>query len=262
MDGHLLDKLLVWDAATHNGPAKGLVVDELEVGGSDGLWMMRLLQKRMFLELPAAHIQKVLARMESIVVKSGQVIIRQGDMGDYYYVVRDGRCRVTRQIPEREQPTILAELSLGDSFGEEALVSHSPRNATVTMVTDGCLMRLSGEDFSRLLEQPVLRWFSPKEVAQAAKDGAIVVDVRTPEEHANNKIRGSVNLPLQQLRNHFQSLEINHRYVCYCDTGERSSAAAYLLRERGFDACVMRGGLALLADLLRDRQSSPSNTAG
>ena len=48
-------------------------------------------------------------------------------------------------------PVYLAELGMGDTFGEEALISGAHRNATVTMITDGVLMRLGKDDFNTLL---------------------------------------------------------------------------------------------------------------
>jgi len=250
IDSHLLDKLMVIESVSLENTG-GLVVDELDADSSgDNTWLMKLLQKKIFLDLPAAHLQEVLNRMQEIAVHSGEIIIKQGDPGDYYYVICEGRCRVTRKIlPTDRHSLVLAELVTGDGFGEEALVSKNPRNATITMVTDGRLMRLSSKDFAELLEHPVLRWLSPKEASQAAKRGAILLDVRTEQEYTNSKIRGSMNIPLQELREGTAKLKPNSQYICYCDTGERSSAAAFLLRERGYDASVMRGGLALLNDL-------------
>ena len=257
MDSRLVDKLMVWESTTRDSVGSGLVVDEFDTDNGDNAWVMRLLQKRVFLDLPAAHIQEVLNRMQEMIVRAGDLIIRQGDPGDYYYVIREGRCRVTREtanvgIPQ--VPQILAELTVGDGFGEEALVSRNPRNATVTMLTPGCLMRLAGNDFIELLEQPVLRWVSPKEAAQSAKEGAVLLDVRTEQEYTNSKIRGSINIPIQQLREGSRKLVPNTRYICYCDTGERSSAAVFILRELGYDASVLRGGLARLMDLFRERR--------
>ena len=259
MDSRLMDKLMVWESAARdngNGSGDGFVVDELDTDNGDNTWVMKLLQKKMFLDLPGAHIQEVLNRMEEVVVRPGDAIIRQGDPGDYYYVICEGRCQVTRVVVDSPRPLMLAELTVGDGFGEEALVSRNPRNATVTMLTNGRLMRLSGKDFTELLGQPVLRWVSPKEAAQAAKEGALLLDVRTAQEYTNSKIRGSINIPLQQLRETAGRLGPDSRCICYCDTGERSSAAAFLLRERGYDASVMRGGLSYLMDLFERRRNS------
>ncbi|CAK0775210.1 conserved hypothetical protein [Gammaproteobacteria bacterium] len=253
MDSRFVDKLVVMESVALDS-GNGFVVDEFDTDGQgDNTWVMKLLQKKMFLDLPAAHIQEVLKRMSEVVAYPGDAIIRQGDPGDYYYVICEGRCRVTRTAVDSPQSLTLAELTVGDCFGEEALVSRNPRNATVTMTSKGRLMRLSGKDFTELLEQPVLRWISPKEAAQAAREGALLLDVRTEQEYMNSKIRGSINIPLQKLREGTEKLKPNSRCICYCDSGERSSAAVFLLRERGYDASVMRGGLSRLMDLFRGK---------
>ena len=51
----------------------------------------------------------------------------------------------------------LAELKTGDSFGEEALISESTRNATITMITDGVLMKLAKDTFVELVKKPTLQ---------------------------------------------------------------------------------------------------------
>jgi rhodanese-related sulfurtransferase len=69
------------------------------------------------------------------------------------------------------------------------------------------------------------------------------LDVRLPSEHQNLSIDGSLNIPLYFIRLKLSTLDPKIPYVVYCDTGRRSSAAAYVLVERGFDAYVLRGGL-------------------
>jgi rhodanese-related sulfurtransferase len=54
----------------------------------------------------------------------------------------------------------------------------------------------------------------------------------------------SVNIPLYFIRLKINALDKNTQYVVCCDTGRRSSAAAYILSERGFEAYVLKGGLA------------------
>ena len=65
---------------------------------------------------------------------------------------------VTRETPLNKDGIKLAELGMGDTFGEEALISDAKRNANVTMLTDGTLMRLAKEDFRKLLNEPMLDW--------------------------------------------------------------------------------------------------------
>lgn len=66
-------------------------------------------------------------------------------------------------------------------------------------------------------------------------------------EHQNDgKIKGSMNMPLYLLRLRINKIDKSKIYILYCDTGARSSAAAFLLSERGFDAYVLEGGLSAL----------------
>ena len=69
-------------------------------------------------------------------MKAGQAVIRQGDPGDYYYVMREGRANVSRKA-ESGKVVMLGELGAGQGFGEEALLAGAPRNATVVMLTPG-----------------------------------------------------------------------------------------------------------------------------
>ncbi|MEJ2760669.1 MAG: cyclic nucleotide-binding domain-containing protein [Gammaproteobacteria bacterium] len=242
IDTDLLDILLTWDQLS------GIEVDEIatEVGngrdeGDD--WMTRILQSKAFLQVPPANIQAMFMRMQEIPVKAGETIITQGDDGDYYYIIKFGKCKVTRNSKSNTQLT-LATLGDGDAFGEEALLSEAKRNANITMMTDGVLMRLSKEDFNELLKEPMLNWVTREEAEKMVKEGgAQWVDVRLESEYQNNGIPGSLNIPLFMLRMKAETLDRNKQYILYCDTGRRSSAAAFLLSERGLRASCLKGGL-------------------
>jgi CRP-like cAMP-binding protein len=178
-------------------------------------------------------------------VQAGDPVVRQGDEGDYYYIVSRGRCRVSRTSSAGQEVT-LAELGQGDAFGEEALLSEACRNASVTMLTDGLLMRLSKADFNELLRAPTQKEVDFDQARDLVHRGAVLLDVRLESEYRNANIRGSVNLPMYMLRLKAETLDPAKTYVVYCDTGRRSSAAAYLLSERGFDARVLKGGLVAM----------------
>jgi len=67
---------------------------------------------------------------EPVRFAAGQVIVRQGEIGDAFYLVKSGRVRVTA---ERDgQTSEVAVLSRGSCFGEMALLSGARRTATVT----------------------------------------------------------------------------------------------------------------------------------
>lgn len=237
IDSALLDLMLTWDQST------GCVVSEIQGDAeADGDWMTRMLQSKVFLKVPPVNIQTMFMQMEAVPVRAGEVVITQGDAGDYYYIVKRGRCKVTRRSSDHRETT-LAELSVGDSFGEEALISDAPRNATVTMLTDGELMRLSKAHFVALLREPLLRWVKFERAMSLTQAGAHWLDVRTEAEHQNQLIPGSLNIPLWMLRIRAADLDPGGQYIVYCDTGSRSASAAFLLSERGFDVHVLRGGL-------------------
>jgi rhodanese-related sulfurtransferase len=183
-------------------------------------------------------------RLQRVDVRAGEVVIKQGDIGDYFYVVVKGICSVARETPLNKEGVRLAELKMGDTFGEEALISDVKRNATVTMVNDGCLMRLAKDDFRKLLHEPLLEWVDYEEAKRIAAAGGQWVDVRLPSEFEHYRAEGAINIPLHSLRLKMKSLDRNRHYVVCCDTGRRSSACAYILSERGFQASVLRGGLA------------------
>ncbi|MCC7493623.1 MAG: ATP-binding cassette domain-containing protein [Fimbriimonadaceae bacterium] len=83
-------------------------------------------------------------------VSAGEVICRQGEPGDRFYLIAWGRLTVTRQGPAGEVE--VARLAAGDQFGELALLRDESRNATVRARGDGLLLALSRADFDALLQ--------------------------------------------------------------------------------------------------------------
>jgi len=79
-------------------------------------------------------------------------------------------------------------------------------------------------------------------VARVAR-GAIWLDVRYPSEYRHDRLPGALNVPLNEVRNSFPALQAGREYVVYCQSGRRSSAAAFLFAQRGFRVSVLQGGL-------------------
>lgn len=241
LDSDQLDLMLTWDQTG------SYEVSELGGPAAEGDdWMTALLQTKAFHRIPPANIQAIFMRMQRINLKEGDVVIKQGDEGDYFYVVTVGRCVVTRETPLNKEGIRLAELGVGDTFGEEALISNARRNATVTMLSNGSLMRLGKEDFRTLLNEPMLEWLDTDEAEKIVADGGKWLDVRLPSEFENFHQPGAVNVPLYFIRLKLKTLDTSVPYVVCCDTGRRSSAGAFILNERGLKAYVLRGGLNAL----------------
>ena len=240
IDSDLLDVMLTWDQ-TGSYEVSELQDQEDSSGGDD--WMTMLLQTKAFHKIPPANIQAIFMRMQQINYKAGDVVLKQGADGDYFYVLTRGKCMVTRETPLNKDGIKLAELVVGDTFGEEALISDAKRNATVTMATDGTVMRLGKEDFKRLLNEPMLDWVTLQEAEEIVKNGGQWLDVRLPSEFENQHKEGAINIPLYFIRLKINTLDPNKKYVLCCDTGRRSSAGAYILSERGYHAYVLKGGI-------------------
>lgn len=241
VDTHLLDKLLAWGELAPEASATEEV--ELAEGpnAEESEWMMSMLATAIFKHLPANHIQELFSRMEEIKVNMGNVIIRKGEPGKYYYVIREGRCKVT--LPSESGETILAELDRCSSFGEEALIADTTRNANVTMLSPGVLMRLSKKDFVELMEEPVMHWVKRSDIQPLVNHGAQLIDVRFKREFIVDGLPGALNIPINMIRNAMPKLDRSKNYILYCDNGQRSSVAAFLLVQNGFSVQALKGGL-------------------
>ncbi|HUS24085.1 MAG TPA: cyclic nucleotide-binding domain-containing protein [Candidatus Binatia bacterium] len=239
VDASLLDVMLTWD---QTGTFEVGELSAQEVDSGD--WMAKLLQMRTFQMVPPSNLQAMFMRMQEVKATPGEVVVQQGSDGDFFYVLMEGRAIVTREQAAGQKPIKLAELEAGSCFGEEALISDSKRNATVTMLTHSRLMRLSKDDFRNLLNDPLSRRMSFADADKMVKSGkAKWLDVRLPSEFQNASLPGAINLPLYILRLKLSTLDAKTAYVCCCDTGRRSSVAVFVLTQKGFEAYVLDKGI-------------------
>ena len=99
-----------------------------------------------FAELSDEDLQAIVDKVQMQYFAADHVIFNEGDPGDIMYVIKRGQVQVIRNN------AILAVLADGQFFGEMALVSDVPRNATVKTVTEVEVLTLNKNDFKRLLE--------------------------------------------------------------------------------------------------------------
>ena len=247
VDEEVLDIMLTWDqlaapqpAAEHAKKATD-AMDRTDWRTMSGMFAAENLTHGIFASLPPANIEALFMRFQRIKAARGEVIIREGAEGDFYYVIESGRCSVSRQVGGASFD--LAELKGGDAFGEEALVANARRNASVAMKTDGVLLRLAKEDFVALLKEPLMHRIPRQLADEKVAAGAVWLDVRFAAEYNADKLPGAINIPLNEIRNLFGSLDRRKEYIVYCQSGRRSSAAAFLLSQRGYKAFLLDGGL-------------------
>lgn len=247
IDADLLDIMLTWDQLSGHEPSAqkakaGSALPKRAVTE----WMRETstfsaskLQSGVFSRLPSANIEEMFKRMISVPVTAGQIIITQGAEGDYYYLIDQGTAVVSRVAGLNHFSVTLAELGEGDAFGEEALVSDNKRNATVTMKTDGILLRLKKEDFVELLKAPIVSRVNMAAASEKIKQGARLLDVRFKSEYQYQHLDGAISTPLHELRSIAPQLDKSREYIVHCQTGRRSSAAAFILAQFGLTAYVL-----------------------
>lgn len=216
-------------------------VSDLDAPDEDLDWMSNLLSSPLFEFIPPTNTQTLFSKFEAISYDAGDIVISENEPGESFYVIQTGRVKVERG--SGKNLTLLAELKAGDNFGQDALVSNDPRNATITMITSGILMRLDGPDFESLLMKPVIEGVTLEEAQEMVENGdpkTFFLDVRTKNEGSAEKIAGSINIPLSMLRKNLPQLDVEALYVTISEGGKRAELAAYLLNENGFTAYVLR----------------------
>ncbi|TVO76998.1 SUMF1/EgtB/PvdO family nonheme iron enzyme [Sedimenticola selenatireducens] len=221
-------------------------VEELNTDSEDD-WMSQLLLSPIFQRIPAANIQNIMMRMEEVQVTAGEVVIRQGDEGDYFYLINRGQCSITKEGRSGDL-TELATLGPGDSVGEESLLSGQKRGSTVSMMTDGILFRLGKKDFIEYIKLPLANSISYDIAKEKVAKGAVWLDVRSALEFERAHIPQSKNIPFNELRSKLSGLDSSKTYVVYCQDGLVSSTAIYLLMERDLDGFVLERGLESVPD--------------
>lgn len=275
IDSNLLDVLLTWDqtgsyeiaevtpmgtTSMTSNSLRALNVSPTSETVSDGDWMTTLLQVKAFHQLPAVNLQQIFLKAQKVEFRAGSTVIKQGTPGDYFYAIGSGSCAIVRDTALHPNGLKLAELGPGESFGEEALISETDRNASVVTLTDSVLIRLPKEDFLSLMTEPMIRWVEPQALDEyLAKPKVTALDVRLPSEYDRGHLPNAISMPLYFLRLKAAQLAADREYLLICDTGRRSSAGAFLLTELGLVASALRGGwrdTRQMGDVLGDNEAA------
>lgn len=195
-------------------------------------WMSKLLDSPLFDLIPAGNIQKLFTRFQPLDFAAGDPVIEEGQEGDYFYVLANGQAQVMTTSGK------VVSLTVGDYFGEEALVGDTTRNATVMMTSHGTVMRLSKGDFIELLQEPLFRYVELEQL-DAMGPQLSILDVRLPVEHRHTSVTGSRNITLRKLRDHLNELDPGITYVVTDDAGSRSKVAVQLMLQAGLSAMIL-----------------------
>lgn len=102
-----------------------------------------------FATLDSKRLQELAARLESLTVAPGEDVVKQGEMGDVAYLVRSGKLEAVQESEDKEKR--LGTLRSGTLFGETALLTDTPRNATVRAVETSELLLLRRADLLEVM---------------------------------------------------------------------------------------------------------------
>lgn len=208
-------------------------------------WLEVLLENPLFTRVPIENVRTMLGRLDTLHLPVGHVVLSEGEVGDCCYFLKQGRVEV--MTGASGQPQVVAELEEGACFGEEALLTDRPRNATVTVIEDACILRLARQDFIELLKAPVVAELTLAQAEALIAEGAQWLDVRLLEEYQYAHAPEALNMPLHLLRLKARLLHKNKTYLCYCDSGKRSANAVFVLTQLGFKVHALRDGLDALS---------------
>ena len=106
-----------------------------------------------FAALGQTNLLKVKAALNPLRFARGATIIKQGDVGDAFYVVRSGNAQMVFEKGQGVPPALVATLGPSEGFGEMALLGDQPRSASVVAVTDVEAWQLSKRAFQVLLSE-------------------------------------------------------------------------------------------------------------
>lgn len=204
---------------------------------------MKVLQP--FALLEPAKMYAVMEKMSEKKYAPGENIIVQGEKGDNYYIIKSGSVAVLKKKKGEDDHNHVTTLNPGEAFGEEALIREDPRNATCRAVDETTVFVLNKKDFDQIVKSAFLDNIFPEEISlDTYLDDFVIIDARIPAEYEEEHIYGATNIPVEVLRNKCAEFDKSKQYVTYCLNDSRGMVAAFLLKNRGFNARCLRGGIS------------------
>lgn len=194
-----------------------------------------------FRRLPMEYIESAFSRMQRKHFNKGDSI--PGDQCDAYYLILSGQAEVQCFDSSSQQYHRVTALGTGDTFGGEAFVSARNPDETVVMLEDSEVLVLGKQDYDQLISRPLVKTVQSRVALTMIDNGYELLDVRFPEEYAENRIPGATLIPLAELGERLGELNPKKPYIVYCHSGPRSAVAALILNQHRFEALSLDGGI-------------------
>ena len=187
----------------------------------------------------------LMARTQEKTYDLGEDIIVQGEKGDFYYIIKSGRVAVLQKKKGAGEIRQVAILGEGDGFGEEALIRDDPRNATCRAVEKTVVYVLDKVDFNEILKASFLDNIFAEDISiDTYREKYVIIDARVPDEYRQEHIEGALSIPVEVLRKKYSELDPAKSYITYCTNDSRGMVSAFLLKNHGFNASCLRGGIS------------------
>ncbi|MCW9014424.1 MAG: cyclic nucleotide-binding domain-containing protein [Gammaproteobacteria bacterium] len=224
----ILDSIIAWD---HIGREAKQAVQHLDI----------IRNTLVFRRLPIEYIESAFSRMKRRHLAKGETI--QGEQCDAYYLILSGSAEVQHFNSETQNNRRITELSIGDIFGDEAMVSCKNQTETIVMLEDSEVLILGKRDYEELINRPLVKTVQARIAQTMIDNGYQLLDVRFAEEYAENRIPGAQLIPLSELASRLKELSKKQPYIVYCHSGPRSAVAALILNENKYEALSLDGGI-------------------
>lgn len=235
IDRSLLDKMFGWDEVAH------LHADDKEQDLAQRLGKIR--NCLLLRSLPLEHIETAFQRMQTLNVNKDDVVIRQGEIGDRFYIIASGKAEVWETGIYDDEPRLTEIIGEGGTFGNQALVTGQPNTKTIKMIDDGELLVLSKTDFDEIIHRKMIKSVNSQIAQTMLENSYSLLDVRYAEEYEDHHIKDAILIPLPELHSRINELNPSQRYVVYCHTGNRSALAVMQLSQHNIEAFSLDGGI-------------------
>lgn len=200
-------------------------------------WMTRIARAPLFARLPPGNLLELFERGTVVDVSAGDIVMSEGIHPDTLQVVQEGDFVMTRTVPEGSESVPVAELRPGDTFGAEALLTDSSMDVSIKATTPGRLVRISRDDFLRLIVDPLIEPIPLRQAGELVRSGrASWLDVRPASMAADIKGEHALHIPLNELRIRLDRLPRQVPYIVTSDNTACSRAGVFILLDAGLSA--------------------------
>ncbi|MDA2938356.1 Crp/Fnr family transcriptional regulator [Acidobacteria bacterium AH-259-A15] len=210
-----------------------------------------LRQVAIFAPLADAEMESVAQMFKERRYKRNEIIFVEEDTGKYMYVIKEGRVKVSRILPNGRE-TILTFHQAGDYFGEMSLIDGETAPATVTAVVPTTILFITHRDFSLLLENPKVNRTLLEMLCKRCRDAWVQISVLT-FHHADARIRAVLYHLCQKHgrktnRGTRISLHLTHRELSEMAGISRETATRVLGQLQSEEVVAVEEGHFLISD--------------